>query len=313
MRTRVVTRLGQLCCLVSLFGILGACGGAANRPATAVEPVFSGLGTHRRTVDTSSTEAQTFFDQGLAFVYAFNHDEAIRSFQRAAELDPKCAMAQWGIAYANGPHINNAVVPPEREAAGFAAAGEAVRLAQSLDDGPNRALIEAVATRYASPQPSDRAPLDQAFADAMAEAYRRFPEDGDVGALYAEALLDLHPWDLWTHAGEPKEWTPEIVALLEEVLERHPAHPLALHLYIHAVEASSEPGRRGPGRRRPPRPDARPRPHGAHAVAHRRPSRPLGGGDRRQHQGHRGRPRLPRSGARAAGLLPCSTCPTITT
>ena len=118
-----------------------------------------------------------------------------------------------------------------------------MRLAASFDDGPNRALIEAVVLRYASPQPEDRAPLDQAFADVMAEAYRRFPDDGDVGALYAEALLDLHPWDLWTHAGEPKEWTPRIVEVLEDVLGRHPEHPLALHLYIHAVEASSEPGR----------------------------------------------------------------------
>ncbi len=243
MRTQTMRRLGRTCCLVSVIGILGACGGAATGPATSVEPVFDGLGTHRRAVETSSAEAQQYFDQGLAFLYAFNHDEAIRSFQRAAEVDPGCAMAQWGIAYANGPHINNPAVPPEREAAAFAAASEAVRLAAPLDDGPNRALIEAVATRYASPQPADRAPLDQAFADAMADAYRRFPDDGDVGALYAEALLDLHPWDLWTHAGEPKEWTPAVVQVLEEVLGRHPEHPLALHLYIHAVEASSDPGR----------------------------------------------------------------------
>jgi tetratricopeptide (TPR) repeat protein len=236
-------RLARACCLVSVIGILGDCGGAATGPATSVEPVFDGLGTHRRSVETSSAEAQQYFDQGLAFLFAFNHDEAIRSFRRAAEIDPGCAMAQWGIAYANGAHINNPAVPPEREAAAFAAASEAVRRAAPLGDGPNRALIEAVATRYASPQPADRGPLDQAFADAMAAAYRRFPDDGDIGALYAEALLDLHPWDLWTSAGEPKEWTPEVVAVLEEVLGRHPGHPLALHLYIHAVEASSDPGR----------------------------------------------------------------------
>jgi tetratricopeptide (TPR) repeat protein len=243
MGTGIVNRLGRICLLAVIAGYLAACGGATPETSTFTEPLFAGLGTHRRTVDSSSPDAQRFFDQGLAFVYAFNHDEAIRSFERAAAIDPGCAMAQWGIAYANGPHINNPAVPPEREAAAFAAATEAVRLATSLGDGPNRALIGAVATRYATPQPGDRSPLDQAFADAMADAYRRFPDDGDVGALYAEALLDLHPWDLWTEAGEPKEWTPEVVAVLEEVLRRHPEHPLALHLYIHAVEASSEPGR----------------------------------------------------------------------
>ena len=243
MSRRNANRLRQLCCLVSLVGVLVACGDAETVTSTSVQPLFKGIGAHHRAVDTSSREAQTYFDQGLAFLYAFNHDEAIRSFQAAAELDPGCAMAQWGIAYANGPHINNPVVSPEHEAAAFAAASEAVRLAESLDGGPDRALIEAVAVRYASSQPEDRAPLDQAFASAMAEAYRRFPGDGDVGALYAEALLDLHPWDLWTQAGEPKEWTPQIVAVLDDVLERHPRHPLALHLYIHAVEASREPGR----------------------------------------------------------------------
>jgi tetratricopeptide (TPR) repeat protein len=238
-----LSRLSRLCGIGILTGALAACGGPPVDTAAISEPMFDGTGPHRRTVDTSSAEAQAFFDQGLAFLYAFNHDEAIRSFRRAAELDPGCAMAQWGIAYANGPHINNAAVPPEREAAAYAAAAEAQRLAASLDnDDPNRALAETVATRYASPQPSDRAPLDEAFAAAMADVYQRFPEDGDVGALYAEALMDLHPWDLWSHHGEPRPWTPEIVALLEQVLDQHPSHPLALHLYIHAVEASDEPG-----------------------------------------------------------------------
>lgn len=222
---------------------LAACGAGGSTARTSSQPLFDGAGPHRRPIASSSNEAQEYFDQGLAFLYAFNHDEAIRSFRRAAELDPECAMARWGIAYANGPHINNPAVPPEREAAAHAAAREAHRLAVALDEGPDRALVEAVAVRYGSPQPEDRAPLDEAFAAAMAEVHRRFPEDGDVGALYAEALMDLHPWDLWTHAGEPEPWTPEIVGLLEEVLARHPDHPLALHLYIHAVEASNEPGR----------------------------------------------------------------------
>lgn len=237
-------RLVRMCSIVVLVSALAACSGPAVERTASVEPRFDGTGPHRRTVDTSSVEAQAFFDQGLAFLFAFNHDEAIRSFRQAAKLDPRCAMAQWGIAYANGPHINNADVPPEREAEAYAAAAEAVRLAASLpEDDANRALVEAVATRYASPQPDDRAPLDEAYAEAMADVYERFSDDGDVGALYAEALMDLHPWDLWTHEGEPRSWTPEIVALLEDVIEDLPDHPLALHLYIHAVEASNEPGR----------------------------------------------------------------------
>ncbi len=224
--------------------LLAACGGRTTpEPETPVQPLFAGTGGHSRAVATASAEAQRYFDQGLAFLFAFNHDEAIRSFRRATELDPGCAMAWWGIAYANGPHINNPVVPGEREAAAFAAARRAAELAAGLEDGADRALIEAVTTRYASPQPADRAPLDEAFAAAMGEVRVRFPDDGDVGALYAESLMDLHPWDLWNHDGTAKEWTPAIVAQLEEVLEAHPQHPLALHLYIHTVEASAEPGR----------------------------------------------------------------------
>ena len=225
---------------------LVACGGShpaeTTTEALRSEPRFDGLGPQHRAVATASSEAQAMFDQGLAFLYGFNHDEAIRSFRRAAEYDPQCAMAYWGIAYANGPHINNPVVPSQREAAAHAAAREAARLADRLPDGADRALIDAIQVRYASPQPDDRAPLDEAFAKEMGAVYERFPDDGDVGALYAEALLDLHPWDLWTHAGEAQPWTPEVVTLLEEVLARHPDHPLALHLYIHAVEASNEPG-----------------------------------------------------------------------
>ncbi len=231
------------CAVVLALVVSTGCGDRTSGTVTATQPLFAGTGPHHRPVATTSAEAQAFFDQGLAFLYAFNHDEAIRSFRRAAELDPQCAMAFWGIAYANGPHINNAVVPPEREAAAYEAAHRARRLAEGLDDGADRALIEAVATRYASPQPEDRGPLDAAFANAMAEVYERFPDDGDVGALYAESLLDLHPWDLWHRDGTAKEWTPSIVAELEGVLAKHPDHPLALHLYIHAVEASDDPAR----------------------------------------------------------------------
>ena len=213
------------------------------QPTRAPEiPLYDGLGSLHRTVTTDSAEAQRYFDQGLAFLFAFNHDEAIRSFRQAGELDPECAMAWWGEAIANGPHINNPAMPPERSAAAWEALERARRHAGRANS-VEQALIEAAGARYLAQPPEDRAALDQAYADAMAEVHRKFPEDGDVAALYAEALMDLHPWDLYTQDGEPKSWTPPIVALLDDTLARHPGHPLALHLYIHAVEASTDPGR----------------------------------------------------------------------
>ena len=216
----------------------------ANVAARSAEevPHFEGLGPHTRKVTTNVPEAQRYFDQGLAFLYGFNHAEAIRAFTKAADLDPRCAMAWWGIAYASGPHINNSVVPPEREAAGFEAAARARDLAAS-GTAVEKALIEAVSARFASPQPSDRGPLDRAFAAAMGKVAAAHPGDADVGALHAESLMDLHPWDLWRHDGTPQPWTPPIVAQLEQVLAVAPSHPLATHLYIHAVEASPDPGK----------------------------------------------------------------------
>jgi tetratricopeptide (TPR) repeat protein len=203
-------------------------------------PLFDGLGGLSRKVTTASPEAQRYFDQGLAFVYAFNHDEAIRSFRHAGELDPKCAMAFWGVAYANGPHINNPVVPEDRAKAAW----EALEQAKALAAGASpveRALVEALASRYALPQPADRKPLDQAYADAMRGVFRAYPKDADVGALFAESLADLRPWDLWTADGSPQPGTEELVATLQAVLALDPRHPLANHLMIHAVEASPHP------------------------------------------------------------------------
>ncbi len=203
-------------------------------------PLFDGLGGFTRKVTTASAEAQRYFDQGLAFMYAFNHDEAIRAFRRAAELDPKCAMAQWGVAIANGPHINNPVVPPDRARAAW----EALAAAKALAAGASpveRDLIRATQSRYADPQPEDRKPLEQAYADAMRSAWKQHPKDADVGALFAESLADLRPWDLWTPDGQPQPGTDELIATLESVLALDPRHPLANHLYIHAVEASPHP------------------------------------------------------------------------
>lgn len=206
------------------------------------EPHYPGLGDYTRPMKTSSPQAQVYFDQGLAFLFAFNHDEAVRSFRAAASLDPAAAMPQWGIALALGPHINNSTMAPAQSHMAVQAIREAIALAGNSPP-VDRALISALAARYADPQPEDRAELDRAYAEAMADVWERFPEDADVGALYAEALANLHPWDLWDEHGAPKPGTLDLTALLERVLASAPRHPLANHLYIHAVEASPEPGR----------------------------------------------------------------------
>ncbi|MBX7165805.1 MAG: hypothetical protein K1X74_05600 [Pirellulales bacterium] len=233
-------RYASLGAIVLALGAALVATQAADQPQPAKH--FKGLGDFRRTVSTSSPEAQQFFDQGLCFLFAFNHDEAIRSFTEAARLDPHCAMAHWGIALANGPHINNPVVPPPRAEAAWAALAAAQREAPPASP-VERALIEALGARYAHPQPEDRAPLDAAYADAMRKVWQSFPDDADVGALFAEALMDLRPWDQWTPQGQPQPGTEEVLATLDKVVQLNPRQPLALHLYIHAVEASPEPGR----------------------------------------------------------------------
>ena len=206
------------------------------------EPFFEGLGSYKRKVTTDSAQAQRYFNQGLAFYHGFNHGEAIRSFQAAAEADPKCAMAHWGIALACGPHINLPLVPPPAAAL----AGKELQLAQANTAGAlpvERDLIEALSHRYANPQPRDRAGLDQAYADAMRKVWERYPKDPDVGVLFAEAMMDLRPWNQWTAEGQPNPGTEEVLATLEAVLKLNPKHPFANHLYIHATEASLHPER----------------------------------------------------------------------
>nr|CAA9210850.1 hypothetical protein AVDCRST_MAG63-1544 [uncultured Armatimonadetes bacterium] len=215
---------------------------AAEPSASPVTPLFEGMGKHKRKITTKSPLAQRYFDQGLNFLYAFNHDEAIRSFTQAAAIDPGCAMAYWGIATANGPHINFPLVPPDRAKAAWQALTRARELAGTTTP-VEKALIETLGRRYADPQPEDRKSLDEAYAAAMRDLWKRYPNDADIGALFAEAMMDLRPWDLWTPDGKPQPGTPEVVTTLEKVLARSPYHPLALHLYIHAVEASTNPGR----------------------------------------------------------------------
>jgi tetratricopeptide (TPR) repeat protein len=206
------------------------------------EPLYDGLGSYSRKITTKSAEAQCYFDQGLGFLHGFNHRAAIRAFQQAAKLDPECAMAHWGVALACGPHINAIAVPP----AAAELAWKELELAQKNAGNASpveRALIDALAKRYANPQPEDRSGLDRAYADAMREVWKEYPKDPEVGALFAESMMNLRPWDQWTPDGKPQPGTDEIITTLDAVLKLNPNHPLANHLYVHAVEASPNPER----------------------------------------------------------------------
>ena len=210
--------------------------------AQAAEPIFDGLGSHSRKITTKSPKAQRYFDQGLRFLYGFNHSAAIRSFNEATRLDPECAMAHWAIALAHGPHINFPLVPPPAAEIAWKELELAKHHAPKATE-VERDLIAALSARYANPQPEDRTPLDNAYADAMREVWKKHPQDADVGALFAEAMMDLRPWDQWTLAGEAQPGTDEILATLDAVLKLNAKHPFANHLYIHAVEASPNPER----------------------------------------------------------------------
>jgi tetratricopeptide (TPR) repeat protein len=210
-------------------------------PAQKPVALLPGLGTLHHPVSTKNQEAQRYFDQGLRMTFGFNHEEAIRSFQRAAELDPQMAMAWWGVAYALGPNIN-VDVDPEREKAAYDAVQKAISLS---DDGPanERAYIEALATRYSNDAAADLKKLAGNYKNAMGELAKKYPDDLDAATLYAESAMDLRPWQLWSSDGKPAEGTEEIVATLESVLHRNPNHPGAIHYYIHAIEASPHPER----------------------------------------------------------------------
>lgn len=214
----------------------------AEPPQKVAVPLFEGLGKHTRVIATSKPDAQKYFDQGLMFMFAFNHDEAIRAFHRAAEIDPECAMAWWGMALASGVNYNNPSFPPEKAKEAYKAVQKAREKSKPESDA-NRALIEALSNRYADPLPKDPKMLETAYSDAMKSAWEKFPRDVDIGSLYAESIMNLRPWELWTADGKPAPGTTEIVRALEDVRKLDPDHPLANHLYIHAVEASPEPGK----------------------------------------------------------------------
>ena len=214
---------------------------AATPPiAHGAVPLLDNLGTLHHPMTTASDLAQRYFDQGLRLVYAFNHEEAIRAFEEAARLDPSAAMAYWGIALALGPNINAAMTKQHEQQAVEAlqkARGNTVHVSDA-----ERRYIEALSKRYHS-KGGARETRDRAYADAMRSVWHEFPDDPDAGVLFAEAMMDLHPWDLWTEKGQPRTGTQEIIATLESVISRFPDHPGACHLYIHTVEASPAPER----------------------------------------------------------------------
>ncbi|HEY6971095.1 MAG TPA: hypothetical protein VJA94_17930 [Candidatus Angelobacter sp.] len=212
-------------------------------PAAKPKPaaLMSGLGDLHHPVSTANAEAQKFFDQGLRLIFAFNHAEAISSFRRAAELDPKLAMAYWGMAESIGPNYNDPADPDR-----FKQAHDAIQKASELATNASpseRAYIAALAKRFPADPNADHHRAAEESRDAMRELVRQFPDDLDAATLFAEAGMNLHPWGLWHHDGTPEAGTDEIIATLESVLRRDPNHMGAIHYYIHAVEASPNPER----------------------------------------------------------------------
>jgi tetratricopeptide (TPR) repeat protein len=239
--------------LVLMLVILAAAAGGyyaydrmkGGSPAPDLAPVgatlLEGLGDYSMPVTTSGPEVQRWFDQGLAMTYGFNHDAAERSFLKAAELDPGCAMCWWGASLVLGPHVNSTMDP-----ANNAKAWDRLQRAQEAADdatGKEKAFIEALSARYAAEPPADRRPLDEAYAEAMGKLAAAYPDDLDAVTMYAESMMDLQPWDYWDAGGQPKGHTAEVVSQLESVIARDAEHAGALHLYVHAVEASNEPER----------------------------------------------------------------------
>jgi tetratricopeptide (TPR) repeat protein len=218
-------------------------GAVSASPAAAQQKsviLYDGFQGYSRKVTTDSDLAQRWFDQGIQLLYGYNHDEAIRSFEKAAEIDSSCAMAWWGVAYARGLHINNPEMSEQQSRLAYEASREGL---DALDNETpaEQALVMAVSKRYSRDVPEDRTSLDQAYAESMEAVWHRFPDDPDVGALYAESLMTLQPWDLWTKDGAPKGRVLEILGVLDRTLSRSPSHPGANHFYIHAIEASPWP------------------------------------------------------------------------
>jgi tetratricopeptide (TPR) repeat protein len=230
-----------VCVLVVFSACVAAVAQHEMHPGSKPATLMSGLGDLHHPVSTSNPQAQQFFDQGLRLIYAFNHDEAGHSFQRAAELDPKLAMAYWGIAEAVGPNYNDPASDDR-----FKAAHDAIQKALDLSGNGSaieKAYIEAMAKRFPGDPKADRRKAAEDYRDAMREVVKQYPDDLDAATLFAESGMNLHPWGLWHPDGTPEAGTEEIVSTLESVIRRDPNHLGAIHYYIHSVEASRSPER----------------------------------------------------------------------
>ncbi|MFL6465183.1 MAG: hypothetical protein ACJ73N_12335, partial [Bryobacteraceae bacterium] len=221
--------------------------------------LLSGMGNHHHPISTKNPEAQKFFDQGIILAFAFNHDEAARSFRHAMELDPQAAMPYWGLAWVLGPRYALAALTPgseifldvdlAREKAAFEAVQKAVRISSHAPENERR-YIEALAQRYSANPTANRRKLLTDYKEAMGQLTKQYPDDLDAAVLYAESIMDLRPWQLWRTDGTPEEGTMEAVSVLEAVLGHDPQHPGANHYYIHAVEGSHRPERALPSAER---------------------------------------------------------------
>jgi len=228
-------RIRIIFCLAFLF--LFAC----RKEEIKQAPLFDNLGTLHFPITTNSELAQKYFNQGIILAYGFNHEEAFRSFEEVSRLDTNCAMAYWGMAYVLGPNINLPM-----DAGVVHTAYEAIQKAISLLDDETQKekdFVMALSVRYSAEAMEDRTPLDQAYSDAMRNLASKYPDDLDAATMFAESIMDLNPWDYWLKDGTAQPWTPELLAVLESVIEKNPEHHGANHLYIHAVEASKNPHR----------------------------------------------------------------------
>lgn len=231
------------------FVVISSCGDTKNSDLAikAGAPLLNGLGNHSHLISSDVHGVQRYFDQGLVMSFAFNHAESIRAFRAAQTLDPNCAMCYWGEALALGPNINvnsdgKVIMSPQNRVDAFKAINQAMSLSENATP-KEQAYIKALLVRYNGDLQTDRVPLDIAYADAMEQLSYSYPSDDDASAMFAEALMNTMPWNYWAEDGDPKSDTVKVIASLESVLERNPDHPLAIHLYIHAVEASSDPAR----------------------------------------------------------------------
>jgi tetratricopeptide (TPR) repeat protein len=212
--------------------------------ARAGAPLFTGMGEFHRVIDTKDPGAQRYFDQGMVLAFGFNHAEAIRSFRAAQKLDPNCAMCFWGEALATGPNINvtakgKAIMSPDEQRSAWAAL-EKARAVMAGKPETERDLIEALGKRYAPEPVEDRTQLDHAYAEALGALVQKYPQDDDIAAMYGEAWMNTMPWNYWSDATTPRPEIVPVIAALERTIARSPKHPLALHLYLHAMEASAD-------------------------------------------------------------------------